>query len=404
MTERHRPIDPPRRVRLNQLRRGQIGGQGIEVVADHLRPDILACSQPSQAGSMLQTQAMLEALEGLLNAPAPVIKVGKGRRGIVRGIEQGSHEYTDLSLRRYLTDQADRRRLANARIIDGVLAIRRGQYRHGFFLAGSHELGDGRKGRRRVAAHAERNAPLEQDGDQPATGITAIKHQHVLAAQAVKALEQHLPFADQRAVQDQRIEQLDAWTKQAKQGGLVDTALSLAVEQGQANLGGIGGQHPQPQPERLSRNDLVHQTKQFGIERIEDIGKQMAARLRESTGGDHATQAGSPRQQGKKGIKFDLNRTPYAGKQEGDQVGKGQIALASEMLRLTPSRFEESGTLNKGCELGKYVDIFRPSYLTYKYQLVTGRIIARHDRFSVPAIKYAEVLSHEDCAPRDAAR
>lgn len=65
MTERHRPIDPPRRVRLNQLFRGQIGGQGIEVVTNHLGPDILAGGQPGEPGGVLQTQAMLEALEQL---------------------------------------------------------------------------------------------------------------------------------------------------------------------------------------------------------------------------------------------------------------------------------------------------------------------------------------------------
>lgn len=350
VTESHRPIDPPRRVRLNMLLSGQIGGQGIEVVTDHFGPDILARSQPSQAGSMLQTQAMLEALESLLDAPAPVIQIGECRCWIERGVEQGSHEHAYLSVRCHLADQAHGRRLASALIIGGILAIRRRQDRHGFVLAGSHELGDGRKARRRIATHTERNAPLEQDSDQPATGVAAIKHQHVLAIKAVKALEQHLPFADQRAMQNQRIEHLDAGTKQAEQRGLADAALSLGVEQGQANLGGIGGQNPQPQPERLSGNGLVDQAEQLGIERLEDIGKQMAARLRESTGGHYATQAGSLRQQGKEGIKLNLHRAPYTGEKKGNEVGEGQSAVASEILRFTPSSFEESCALNKGGE------------------------------------------------------
>lgn len=352
VTERHRPIDPPRRVRLNQLLSGQIGGQGIEVVTDHLGPDILASGQPSQAGSMLNILAMLEALESLLDTPAPVIQISECRRRIVCTVEQGSHEHADLSRRCHLADQAHGRRLTNALIIGGILAIRRRQYRHGFVLAGAHELGDGGKGRRRIAAHAERNAPLAQDSDQAAPGITAIEHQHVLVAQPVKALEQHLPFADQGAVQNQRVEQLDARTKQAEQGGLADAALSRWVEQGQANLGRIGGQDPQSQPERLSDNDLVDQAQQFGIERIEGIGKQVAARLRESAGGDHATQAGSPFQQCKKGIKLNLYCATHAGKQEGNEFGESQIALASEMPRGTPSRIKESGALNKSREPG----------------------------------------------------
>lgn len=396
VTERDGAIDPPRRVRRDELLGRQIGGQGIEVVTDHLGTDILAGGQPSQAGGVLKIQTMLEALESLLNAPASVIKVRKCRRGIVRGVAQGSHEHAYLALRCHLADQAYGRRLASTLIIDGILVIRRRQYRHGFVLAGAHELGDGRKGRRRVAAHAERNAPLEQDSDQPATGITAIEHQHVLAAKAVKALEQHLPFADQRAVQDQRIEQLDARTKQAEQGGLADTALSLRVEQGQADFGSVGGQNPKALPKRLSGNVFVDQAQQFSIERIEDIGNQAAARLRESAGGHHATQAGSPLQQGKERIQLNLHRSPDAGEQEGDQTREGQIAVAGEMSRVPASRFQECGALDKGSELGKYVDIFRLSYLAYKYQFVTSHITPPREWSLALVMKYANTLSHED--------
>jgi len=162
--------------------------------------------------------------------------------------------------------------------------------------------------------------------------ITVIQHQHVLAAQWVKAFEQHLPFADQRAVQDVRIEQLNAWAKQGEQGGLLDAALALRVEQGQAHLGSVGGQNPQSQPKRLSGNVLVDQTQQFIIERIQDIGPKAAARLRESAGGDHATQAGSPLQQGKESIRLGLHCPTDAGEQKSDQAEEGQIAVASEIL------------------------------------------------------------------------
>jgi hypothetical protein len=67
-----------------------------------------------------QAQAMLEALESLLDAPAAVIKIGECRRGIVRGVEQGSHEHAHLSLRRHLADQAYGRRLTSALIIGGI--------------------------------------------------------------------------------------------------------------------------------------------------------------------------------------------------------------------------------------------------------------------------------------------
>ena len=62
----------------------QISGQRIEVVADHLGADILTGREPGQAGRMLKRQAMLEALERLLDAPAAMIKLGEGGRGILR--------------------------------------------------------------------------------------------------------------------------------------------------------------------------------------------------------------------------------------------------------------------------------------------------------------------------------
>lgn len=398
MTEGDGAIDPPRRVRRNELLGRQIGGQGIEVVTHHLGADILAGGQPSQAGRMLKIQTMLEAFESLLDAPATVVKISESRCRIACSIKQGRHEHAHLARRRHLADQAHGRRLARALIIDSILAVRWRQRHHGLVQAGTHELGDGRKGRGRVAAHAEWNSPVEQGGNQPGSRITAIQYQHVLTAKAVETLEQHLPLANQRAVKNQRIEQLDAWTKQAEQGGLADAALSVPVKQSKANLGSVGGQNPKALPKRLSGNALVDQAQQFIVERIEDIGKEAAARLRESAGGDHARQAGSPVQQGKEGIQLDLHRPADTREQEGDQFGEGQVAVASEMPRVPASRLKESGALDKGSELGKYVDIFRLSYLAYKYQLVRRRIIPQRGQSPGSATKYAETLSHEDCA------
>lgn len=396
MAESDGAIDPPRRARRHVLFGRQIGGQGIEVVTHHLGTDILAGGQPGQAGGVLDIQSMLEALEGLLDAPATVVKIGECCRGIGPGIEQGGHEHAHLASRRQLADQAHSGRLAGALIIDGILMIRGRQRHHGFVLAGAHELGDGRKSRRRITAHAERNASVEQGRHQPGPWITTIQHQQILAPQPVQALEQHLPFADQGTVQDQRIEQLNAGAKQAEQGGLADAALALLVEQGQANLGSVCGQDPQAVPERLRGNALIDQTQQFRIERLEDMGKKAAARLRESAGGNLAAQPGSPAQQGKERIQFNLYGSPDAGEQEGDQTGEGQVALASEMPRVTAGSFEKSGALNEGGEPGKYVDIFVTSYLAYIYQLVTSRIVAQDGWPVMSAMKYAKALSHED--------
>jgi hypothetical protein len=396
VTESNGAIDPPRRFRCNEMLCRQIGRQGIEVVTHHLGADVLAGGQPSQARHVLKIQTMLEALEGLLNAPAAVVKIGECGRGIALVIEQGGHQHAHFACWRHLTNQAYGRCLAGALVVDGVLAIWRRQRHHIFIQAGAHELGDGRKGRGRVTAHAEWNSPVAQGGDQPGSRITAIQYQHVLTAKAIETLEQHLPLTNQRAVQNQRIKQLDAWTKQAEQGGLADATLSIPVKQSQANLGSVGGQNPKALPKRLSGNALVDQAQQFIVERIEDIGKEPAARFRESAGGDHATQAGSPVQQGKEGIQLDLHRPADTGEQEDDQIGEGQIAVTSEMPRVPASRFQETGAMDKGREPRKYVDIFRPSYLAYKYQLVSAHITPKVGSSPRAAMKYAKTLSHED--------
>ncbi len=90
-----------------------------------------------------------------------------------------------------------------------------------------------------------------------------------------------------------------------------------------------------------SGNDFIDPAPQFRIERVENRGKKMTARFRESTGDDHATKAGSPSQQGKERLQSGLYRTLYAGAQESNQIGQGQVTPASEIPRVAARRFEE---------------------------------------------------------------
>ena len=52
--------------------------------------------------------------------------------------------------------------------------------------------------------------------------------------------------------------------------------------------------------------------------------------------------------------------------------------------------------MDKGREPRKYVDIFRMSYLAYKYQLVSAHITPKVGSSPRAAMKYAKTLSHED--------
>ncbi len=73
---------------------GQCGqcGQGLQVVADDLGGDILAYGRLEQSADMLQVQAVFEAFEGLLDAPALVVQSpeAKGREALL--IEQVGHQ------------------------------------------------------------------------------------------------------------------------------------------------------------------------------------------------------------------------------------------------------------------------------------------------------------------------
>ena len=57
--EGQRPIDSPFGIAGQPFLNGQVGSQGIEIVTNHLGPDILAGGQPSQAGRVLQIEPML---------------------------------------------------------------------------------------------------------------------------------------------------------------------------------------------------------------------------------------------------------------------------------------------------------------------------------------------------------
>ena len=100
---------------------------------------------------------------------------------------------------------------------------------------------------------------------------------------------------------------------------------------------------------------------------------------------------------GKERIEFALHSAAHAGEEKSDQMGEGQLAFAREIPRFLPSRLEKGRASNEVSQPGKYVDIFRPSYLTYKYQSVKNRNHIRNGPSLAIASKYAEVLSHEDC-------
>ena len=217
---------------------------------------------------------------------------------------------------------------------------------------------------------------MQQRSDQPGPRIAPIEHQHVLATEPVKPLKQHLAFADQRTVQNQRVKQLDPGPKQTEDHRLPNMTATFRVKQGQANLRRIRRQDPQALPEWLLRNDFIDQAQQFRIEWIEEIGKQMTACFGESTGRNHPAQASSSGKQGKERIKLGLNCAPNTGEQEGDQIRERQLTVSGEKSGLASGGGKKIGTMNVIRQPRNDISIFRPSYKVYLNQLFTGYIVS----------------------------
>ena len=166
------------------------------------------------------------------------------------------------------------------------------------------------------------------------------------------------------------LEQLQTGHEQRKGGDFPDRSPPLAVEQRQPQRRAITSQDAQTLPAGKT-NGRLDEAQKLRIERIEDGRKKMRARFRERCRRDHATQARLLAQQGEEAIEFCLDGATHAGEQERDQVREGEAAVAGEKARFAPRRLEEGRGVDEVCQTGKYVDIFRPSYIILINQCVT---------------------------------
>lgn len=81
--------------------------QGLQVVAHDFGGDILNHGLLRQSGDVLQVEAVLEPLEGFLNAPAFLVQVAKGAGREALGVEQIGHQHAHFAIRREVEHQAD---------------------------------------------------------------------------------------------------------------------------------------------------------------------------------------------------------------------------------------------------------------------------------------------------------
>ena len=233
-------VDAPCGVGHQMALGGAPRGQRGEVVAHGLGPEVLAGGQPGQAAGVLEVESMLETLERLLDAPALMVKFGKGLEGETLGVAQRSHQHAHLALRRDLADQAHARRCARAFIAGCVAHTGCGQGDEHLGLAGTHEAAHHREAVvLDVAAHAERDVAMDEQGHQPRAWIPAIEQQQIVRGQPIEMLDQHLAFVAHRLVEGEVLEQLEARQEQTEGHGLLDvTHAALGIELNRPGFGG----------------------------------------------------------------------------------------------------------------------------------------------------------------------
>lgn len=99
-------------------------GQRLQVVADDLRGEVLQRRLLGQAGDVFEVEAVLEALEGLLDPPALVVKVAELGVRVGLRVEQIGHQHAHLAGVGDMAYQPHRLRRRRALVIVGVAPFR----------------------------------------------------------------------------------------------------------------------------------------------------------------------------------------------------------------------------------------------------------------------------------------
>lgn len=147
--------------------------QCVKVVRLELGPEVLLGGQHRQPRRILPSQAVLEPLERLLDAPTAVIERTEIRSRVSLGIEQGGHQGMHTPIRRHHTNHPHRRGLGLAFIGQAIGRIGGAQGDQPFRLARTQEILHRRKAAG-VDPHAEMTSLLNQMGGQPARRIAPV--------------------------------------------------------------------------------------------------------------------------------------------------------------------------------------------------------------------------------------
>ena len=288
-----------------------VSGQGMEVVANGLGPEILASGVPGQTGGMFQAEAVLDPLESLLDTPAAVIELRESLSGKRNGIEQRGHHHMNLASRGYQAHQSNRCRGCGTLIVGGILPGRRSQGHHLLVQARANEITHHHEACGDITTDTEIDAAHRQRGHQPTAGKAAIKHQQVVLTQRVERLEKHLALVAAGFVQHEVQKQLDPGKVKAE-GDALDYRPNVILEDRQSNGGAIGGDDAHAAPERNGQM-LFGQCNQLPIDVAENQRTDLVTRLGECLRRDFPHRIGTVLEVGEELIKLGLDRTLQTG-------------------------------------------------------------------------------------------
>lgn len=309
---------------------GQAQHRG-DVVGQDLGGDIDEQGLLGQARDAFQVKAMLEPLEGFLDAPALVIEVAEDIGREVALVEVGgqhTHEAAGGSLadqahawRRARASEVGRVARAGAAEIDPLLLRPRGQ---------EPALGGPAAGV--VAAHTEANASGVQDGDQPRSRVAAVEHEHVVGTQAIQGLEQHLPLADLGAMHAGMHGQFRAGKVQGEQALISarrGAVQPMAGPHRRRQERGVGGDHAQPLP-RGNHPRGPHALHESVVDGAQHIGAQAITRSGERTIRRYALRQRTVSEVGEEVVQPRLLRLVALAQHGGDQGRQRQLASPGE--------------------------------------------------------------------------
>ena len=321
---------------------GELAGGGAQqrgdVVGKDLGGDVHEQGLLRQTRGAFQMQAVLEALEGFLDAPTLVVKVGEDLRREGAVVEVGG-EHAHETIGGDLADQAHARCCVRALEVGGIASAGTIEIDPLLLGATGHEAACGRPAAGVVAAHREADATSVQEGDEPGGRVAAIENEHIIRSQAIQGFEQHLALADLGAVHAGVQGQFGPGQVQREQPLIAPrgrAAQRVAAAHGRSENRCVGGHDPKAAPQRN------HPRRAFDepvIEGTQRVGAQPITCAGEGAIRGHAFWSGLVAQVGEELIQASLMRQVALTQQRRDQGRQRQLAPPGERaLRIGPTR------------------------------------------------------------------